>query len=149
MIKKLFNYIFMDYSIPWINDTMESIDVNDNKIDKQIWSAYAITKFIDTRRSFETSLSFYWSKESAFDAFVSIVQSELFFLDESPLLEEFIDKHSRADYSLPVSSIVDWAESLRLGAYPEGMITAEYFDWCTDTYRIQLVECKESLSISL
>lgn len=110
---------------------------------------YAITKYTDTSSwGVSSSVSFYSDKDSALDAFASIVQEELFFLDEEPLFEEFIEKHSRY-YSFPVSTLVVRNESLRLGTYPEWMIVAEYFDWVGETYRIQMVECVHHLSITL
>ncbi len=110
---------------------------------------YAITVFTDTFNwGVNSSVSFYWDKDLALDAFASLVQQELFFLDEEPLYEEFIEKYARY-YSLPVNTLVVRNESLRLGTYPKWMIVAEYFDWVGETYRIQMVECVHHLSITI
>ncbi len=111
---------------------------------------YAITVFTDTPNGGVSAwVSFHSDKEVALDAFASVVQQDLFFLDENIFFQEFIEKYSRYHYSYPVNTLVYGKDSLRLGTYPEWMITAEYFDGNCKTYRYQMVECKQGLFISL
>lgn len=111
---------------------------------------YAITKYTNTFNwGVSTWVSFLDDKYYALDIFASLVQQELFFLDEEEWFEEFIDKHTKSNYSELVETITVWWRSLEMGTSPQGMISVEYFDGDTDVYRFQMVECKEGLSISL
>lgn len=111
---------------------------------------YAITKYTDTFNwGISTEISMWSDKDRALDIFAWLVQEELFFLDEELWFEEFINEYSEADYSPLINTITVWWKSLKIGTYPEGMITVEYFDGDTDTYRFQMVECTNGLFLSL
>lgn len=111
---------------------------------------YAITKYTDTFNwGVSTWVSFWDTKEQALDVFASLVQEELFFLDEEQPLQEFIEQHAKSNYTEFVDTITVWWQSLTIGTYPKGMITVDYFDWDTDVFRFQMVECTDGLSISL
>ncbi len=111
---------------------------------------YAITKYTNTFNwGISTEISMWSDKDRALDIFAWLVQEELFFLDKIKGFTKFVEKHTENNYSDIVDTIIVWCKSLKIGTYPEGMITIEYYDEDTDVYRFQMVECTDGLSINL
>lgn len=110
---------------------------------------YLITKHIDSVNGDQNSIHIYSDKEEALNNFASILQEELFFLEEKEWFEEFIEEYASSDYSKPITKLFFDDESLELWQDSDWIIVARYFDWCCDSYSIQLIECLPGLSINL
>lgn len=111
---------------------------------------YIITKYFDTTSGIISEISTWSDKDTALNIFASLIQEHLYFLDEVEFFWPFIDRHTEANYSLPIESITDYNWCLlSMGTFPEGMISVNFFNGDTDVIRFQLVEYTNGLSITL